>query len=108
MGESSSDCFWKQKLTTLLVPSPLQAKGVTYSPLASSSQISKKTIRSYLHWQGPTLGLVMALSFVAGTTMERHWNDRAKIKASEPCYLRGELCFTVSSRKGQDSQIHAW
>lgn len=39
----------------------------TYSPLASSSQISKKTIRSYLHWQGPALGRVMVLSLVAGT-----------------------------------------
>lgn len=46
-------------------PSPSPSR--TYSPLASSSQISKKTIRSYLHWQGPAVGRVMVLSFVAGT-----------------------------------------
>lgn len=43
----------------------------TYSPFASSSQISKKTIRSYLHWHGPALGRVMVLSFVAGTVMDQ-------------------------------------
>lgn len=52
-----------------LPPSPSPSPCRTYSPLASSSQISKKTIRSYLHWQGPALGRVMVLSFVAGTAV---------------------------------------
>lgn len=39
----------------------------THSPFASSSQISKKTMRSYLAWQGPAVERVIVLSFVAGT-----------------------------------------
>lgn len=39
----------------------------THSPLASSSQISKNAIRSYLQWQGPAVERVSVLSFVAGT-----------------------------------------
>lgn len=42
----------------------------THSPLASSSQISKNTMRSYLLWQGPTCGRVIAVSLVAGTVLE--------------------------------------
>lgn len=38
-----------------------------YSPLASSSQISKKTMRSYFAWQGPAVERFIVLSFVAGT-----------------------------------------
>lgn len=57
-----------------LFPAPLCSR--TYSPLASSSQISKKTIRSYLHWHGPGLGRVMVLSFVAGTMAS--WKDNLK------------------------------
>lgn len=43
----------------------------THSPLASSSQISKSTIRSYLQWQGPAVGLVRVVSLVAGTEREK-------------------------------------
>ncbi len=49
----------------------------TYSPLASSSQISKKTIRSYLQWHGPAMGRVRAVSLVAGT-MQKTEKDRAR------------------------------
>lgn len=42
-------------------------KKQAYSPLASSSQISKKTMRSYLAWQGPAVERFIVLSFVAGT-----------------------------------------
>lgn len=49
----------------------------TYSPLASSSQISKKTIRSYLQWHGPAVGRVRAVSLVAGT-MQKAEKDRDK------------------------------
>lgn len=42
----------------------------TYSPFASSSQISKNTMKSYLQWHGPTWGRVRAVSLVAGT----EWN----------------------------------
>lgn len=43
----------------------------THSPLASSSQISKNTMRSYLQWRGPACGRVMAVSLVAGTVLKR-------------------------------------
>lgn len=43
----------------------------THSPLASSSQISKNTMRSYLLWQGPACGRVIAVSLVAGTALKR-------------------------------------
>lgn len=43
----------------------------THSPFASSSQISKKTMRSYLQWQGPACGRVMAVSLVAGTALKK-------------------------------------
>ena len=39
----------------------------THSPLASSSQISKKAMRSYLEWQGPAVERFRVLSLVAGT-----------------------------------------
>lgn len=39
----------------------------THSPVASSSQISKNTIRSYLQWHGPAWGRAIAFSLVAGT-----------------------------------------
>lgn len=42
----------------------------THSPLASSSQISKNTMRSYLQWQGPAVGRIRAVSLVAGTKGE--------------------------------------
>lgn len=42
-------------------------KKQAYSPLASSSQISKKTMRSYFAWQGPAVERFIVLSFVAGT-----------------------------------------
>lgn len=48
----------------------------THSPLASSSQISKNTIRSYLLWQGPDCGRVMAVSLVAGT----EWREEEEEK----------------------------
>lgn len=78
-------------------PSPVQTTRATHSPLASSSQISKKTIRSYLHWQGPTLGLVMALSFVAGTVMERNGNWKPETRG--PSHLRLEPGFNAPHRK---------
>lgn len=53
--------------------------------MASSSQISKKTIRSYLHWHGPALGRVMVLSFVAGTA------------AGQKDSLKGELAVDIWS-----------
>lgn len=43
----------------------------THSPLASSSQISKNTMRSYLLWQGPACGRVIAVSLVAGTVLKK-------------------------------------
>ena len=43
----------------------------THSPLASSSQISKNTMRSYLQWQGPACGRVMVVSLVAGTVLKK-------------------------------------
>lgn len=46
-------------------------KAETYSPLASSSQISKKTMRSCLEWQGPAGERVRVLSLVAGTATEK-------------------------------------
>lgn len=45
----------------------------TYSPLASSSQISKKAIRSYLQWQGPAVERASVLSLVAGTRGRQTW-----------------------------------
>lgn len=43
----------------------------THSPLASSSQISNNTIKSYLQWQGPAVGRVRVVSLVAGTEREK-------------------------------------
>lgn len=99
-----------------LLPVPLSSQ--TYSPFASSSQISKKTIRSYLHWHGPALGRVMVLSFVAGTVMdqkdslkgelatdtwsEAHDSQQGKDRAGRDCRetLRGGSKAGESDRGG--------
>lgn len=56
----------------------------THSPLASSSQISKNTIRSYLLWQGPDWGRVMAVSLVAGTEQREEEEEDVKAEAGGP------------------------
>lgn len=52
----------------------------THSPLASSSQISKKTIRSYLQWQGPACGRVIAVSLVAGTVLKKEIEETISLR----------------------------
>lgn len=80
-----------------LLPAPLS--GRTYSPLASSSQISKKTIRSYLHWHGPALGRVMVLSFVAGTAP----GQKDSLKGELDTDIWGEAC---DGRQGPRGGMH--
>lgn len=100
------DCSMKQNPASLprgaehwanpsLPPSPSR----TYSPLASSSQISKKTIRSYLHWQGPALGRVMVLSFVAGTAVgQKRQSERFSLLLA--LRMRNRMAEEGQSRQG--------
>lgn len=85
----------------------MQCAPVTHSPFASSSQISKNTIRSYLQWHGPAEERVIALSLVAGTKRQNilllssPWPERGRGKGKRKGRGKGKGRGRGRSRIGR-------